>query len=155
MSDKRVHPVPASIEKVPPAKKQYQQKFADAWLKVPDFKPWLMKKWAEDGSYEPFCKICRTGVGCHKTALMRHLSSKHHVEAAKMEADLQKSQPTVHDAFIGLDRKAAAMEIKTSAFIAENNLPISLCEPLIDLMKDLFPSDAALKKSHIGKTKVH
>ncbi len=72
-----------------------------------------------------------------------------------MEADLQKSQPTVHDAFIGLDRKAAAMEIKTSAFIAENNLPISLCEPLIDLMKDLFPSDAALKKSHIGETKVH
>ena len=45
------------------------------------------------------------------------------------------------------------MEIKVCSFIAENNLPISLCESLLPLLRSLFPSDSVLKQVKLGKQK--
>ena len=45
------------------------------------------------------------------------------------------------------------MEIKLCSFIAEKNLPISIVEDLLPLLKDLFPSDEALRQVTLGKQK--
>ena len=49
--------------------------------------------------------------------------------------------------------KAARIEIKICSFIAEKNLPISIVEDLVPFLKNLFPSDEALKEVKLGKQK--
>ena len=48
---------------------------------------------------------------------------------------------------------AVKMEIKTCSFIAENNLPISMCENFLPLFRDSFPAEEVLKKVTLGNQK--
>ena len=45
------------------------------------------------------------------------------------------------------------MEIKLCAFIAEHNLPISLSDDFIALLKSIFPLNNTLKNVTLGKQK--
>lgn len=47
----------------------------------------------------------------------------------------------------------AKMEIKICSFLAENNLPISLCEDTLSFLRSLFPRDDVLRKVTLGKQK--
>ena len=49
--------------------------------------------------------------------------------------------------------ESSSIEIKLCAFIAEHNLPISLSDDLIALLRSLFPLDNALKHATLGKQK--
>jgi hypothetical protein len=51
------------------------------------------------------------------------------------------------------NKSAARIEIKLCSFIAENNLPISIADVLLPLLRDLFPSDQALRDVTLGKQK--
>ena len=70
-----------------------------------------------------------------------------------MTDDLTRSQPNIREFFSSTKDAAAKVEIKFCSFIAEHNLPISLCEDLVALLRNLFPSDAALKNVTLGKQK--
>ena len=69
-----------------------------------------------------------------------------------MVSTLQQSYPTVTSLF-ATQTKPARIEVKLCAFIAENNLPISLSEDLVALLKNLFPSEVSLQNVKLGKQK--
>jgi len=45
------------------------------------------------------------------------------------------------------------MEIKLAMFISENNLPISISDSLLELLRNIFPNDNHLKNVTLGKQK--
>lgn len=124
-------------------KKKYEQKFLSAWLTDPEFKEWLQKR-----NEAPYCKLCECKLSCAKTALKRHKENKKHKELIQIQA----SSPIT--SLLGSHVKnAARIEIKLCSFITENNLPISIVENLVPLLRDLFPSDQALCEVMLGKQK--
>ena len=64
---------------------------------------------------------------------------------------LQSHRPIT--ALLGSQIKTAGIEIKLCTFIAENNLPISIAEDLVALLRNLFSSDESLRNVHLGKQK--
>lgn len=46
-----------------------------------------------------------------------------------------------------------SMEVKLCAFITQHNLPLSLSEDMVELLRSLFPDNAALKRVRLGKQK--
>lgn len=46
-----------------------------------------------------------------------------------------------------------SMEVKLCTFITQHNLPLSLSEDMVELLRSLFPDDAALKSVILGKQK--
>ncbi|CAB4007568.1 E3 SUMO- ligase KIAA1586-like [Paramuricea clavata] len=46
-----------------------------------------------------------------------------------------------------------SMEIKLCAFITQHNLPLSITEDIVELLRSLFPNDAALSYLKLGKQK--
>ncbi|XP_064082024.1 uncharacterized protein LOC135198424 [Macrobrachium nipponense] len=133
-------------------KKKFEQKFLDTWLTSPVFKPWLKKKTVE-GKHVPFCEVCSVKLSYAKTSLIRHSETKTHSDNAKRSASLAKSQPSI-SGYMGPSMDAAAkMEIKICSFIAENDMPISMCENFLPFLRDLFPADEVLKKVTLGKQK--
>ena len=49
--------------------------------------------------------------------------------------------------------ESRSMEIKLCSFIAEHNLPISLSDDLVELLRSLFPHDTPLTNVRLGKQK--
>ena len=45
------------------------------------------------------------------------------------------------------------MEVKLCAFIAQHNLPLSLSQDMVELLRSLFPNDTALRNIKLGKQK--
>ena len=125
-------------------KKKYEQKFLNSWLTEPLFAPWLEKR--ED---VPYCKLCKCSLSCAKTTLKRHVENKKHKDLYKVKE--QVSAPNT--SMLGARANPARIEIKLCSFIAEKNLPISLVEELVPLLRDLFPSDPALRQVKLGKQK--
>ena len=126
-------------------KKKYEQKFLNSWLADPEFKDWLEKR-----NELPYCKLCECKLSCAKTALKRHKENRNHQNLCRIQ--LETSKPIT--SFLGSQaRTAARIEIKLSSFIAENNLPLSIVDDLVPLLRDLFPSDQALSQVTLGKQK--
>ncbi len=46
-----------------------------------------------------------------------------------------------------------SMEVKLCAFIAQHNLPLSISNDIVKLVRSLFPNDAVLKNLKLGKQK--
>ena len=45
------------------------------------------------------------------------------------------------------------MEVKLCAFVAQHNLPLSLSQDMVELLRSLFPNDAVLRNVKLGKQK--
>jgi hypothetical protein len=133
--------------KCPPRKRV----FKDNWLQVTEFKNWLSKKTAPSGEMKPFCKLCTNWLTCSMTAIKRHAASQKHQARIKMSATTGSiaqlmRQTTNSDA-------TTSMEIKLCAFITQHNLPLSISEDIVELLRSLFPNDAALSYLKLGKQK--
>lgn len=136
----------------PKKRKMYKQMFCNSWLSHAQFKSWIKKK-SVDGSDVPFCVVCNVKISCAKTAIKRHGASKSHETAMNRSVEEANSQPSAR-AFLGPSSSAVAkMEIKICSFLAENNLPISLCEEMLPFLRSLHPTDSVLKKVSLGKQK--
>jgi hypothetical protein len=127
----------------PAKKKKYVQKFLVSWLTDVQFKDWLEKR-----GEVPYCKYCQCSLSCAKTALVRHKENKKHRSLCGIKEKSQSITSMLHS-----QSKAARIEIKICSFIAEKNLPISIVEDLVPFLKNLFPSDEALKEVKLGKQK--
>jgi hypothetical protein len=139
-SEKRTEP--------PTKKKRYDTKFQ----KCQHLTDENLKDWVEERDNAPYCKVCKTRLSCAKTALVRHKDSSTHKKQQKTVSSLHQSHPTITSMFAS-QTKPARIEIKLCVFIAENNLPISLTQDLVALLKSLFPSEGSLKNVKLGKQK--
>ena len=142
-----------SQEKSTSSRKKNEQKFHDPWLSNPDFKHWLMKKTDETGDFQPWCLVCKIKVCCSKTALVRHQESNTYKEAIRRGATLERTSKKIDPMLGPSNNDKARMEIKIASFIAEKNLPISLSEDLMLLLRSLLPNDKTLCRVSMGKQK--
>lgn len=133
---------------------KYGVKFSDGWLSNPLFKDFLQKK--KDGDkYVPHCTTCKVNISLGKSAIVRHMECKSHQEAKKRLQEVGKSQSSIHTfcrPTTSTD-SVSKMEIKLCSFLAENNLPLSLSDDMVALLKSLFPTDETLKGVTLGKQK--
>ena len=135
---------PSIVKEPAPAKKnKYEQKFLKSWLPDVHFKDWLEKR-----DEAPYCKVCKCSLSCAKTALSRHKENKKH----KSLCGIKKASSSI-TALLGTGEKSTQIEIKLCSFIAEKNLPISIVEDLVPLLRNIFPSDEALCGVKLGKQK--
>ena len=86
-----------------------------------------------------------------KPALFRHQESNTHKEAMRRGATLERTNKKIDSMLGPSDKDKARMEIKISSFIAEKNLPISLSEDPMLLLRSLFPNDKTLSRVSMGK----
>lgn len=110
------------------------------------------KKVGPNKKQQPFCKTCSKFITCSKTGLKRHLSSASH---KKSHASSTANSSTITSLFNKASSRdeASSMEIKLCAFISEHNLPISLSDDFLELLRSLFPNDNTLRNVRLGKQK--
>ena len=120
----------------------YTQKFRYEWLQNKDFKGWL--KAPSQGSTKPFCSICSSSVPCNKSGIERHGKSAAHMRLCsagpsqrKVDTLLQHRPSQCYSLLV---------ESRIAAFLAENNLPISISQPMLDLIKACSPKDSSEKE---------
>ena len=126
------------------------QPFIDTWLTIPEFKSWLMKK-QHCKKMRPYCRICEIMVTCSKTGIKRHQMSKKHQE--KVKTTTTSSSLCQMMSRVTMAEATTTIEVKLCAFIAQHNLPLSLVDDIVELLRSLFPNDAPLKNAKLGKQK--
>jgi hypothetical protein len=146
-------PVTSRSGSAEPKKKRRKnpQVFVDSWLTDENFKKWLVRKMGVDNKATAFCKTCDKAVTCSKTGLKRHMASAKHERSITNTT----TSGTIADLFqrASCQDETASLEIKLCSFIAEHNLPISLSDDLVELLRSLFPRDGILKRVMLGKQK--
>ena len=123
---------------------QPKQKFQ--MLHDSEFKPWLSKKPGKDGKLKPFCSWCDIQITCSKTGIRRHSLSSRHCSSKKMCGTNLPIQAMWNN-----NQFAKEIEPRICAFIAEHALSLTLLEPLITLLRVLFPNDDNLRNVKLGK----
>lgn len=120
-------------------KVKYVQKFRYEWLQNKKFKSWLTPP--SKGSTKPTCSVCSTTVQCSKSGLERHSKSASHVRQSSGGSSQQK----IDVAFLSDSQShkySLLTESRISAFIAEYNLPFTISQPLVDLIKATSPQNS-------------
>ena len=116
---------------------KHVQSFVDEWLADKQFKEWLSKRVGKESKPQPYCKYCQKFVTCTKTGLKRHSTSNIHQKNTK-DTSVAGTLTSYFTKSATRD-ETSSMEIKLCAFIAEHNLPISLSDDFIALLKSMFP----------------
>jgi hypothetical protein len=129
------------------------QSFVDEWLNDKQLKEWISKRVGKENKPQPYCKICQRFVTCSKTGLKRHSTSNLHQKIAKDTSVVGTGTLTSYFTKSATRDETSSMEIKLCAFIAEHNLPISLSDDLLALLRSMFPLNATLKNVTLGKQK--
>ena len=130
---------------------KHVQSFVDEWLTDKQFKEWLSKRVGKENKPQPYCKYCQKFVTCTKTGLKRHSTSNIHQKNTK-DTSVAGTLTSYFTKSATRD-ETSSMEIKLCAFIAEHNLPISLSDDFIALLKSMFPLNNTLKNVTLGKQK--
>lgn len=146
------------VTQTPPKKKikarkfkVYYQKFRDSWKAEAQFAGWLSKSNRSTSKRDvAFCSICNSDITCGKSEIKRHANSERHKQLSR-QVNKTKSVASYVIANDPIEKSARKIEFKVCAFLSEHHLPISLCEPLLDLLKVIFPSEMALMKVRLGK----
>lgn len=127
------------IQEDPPAKKvkKHKYNFNDKWLVDITFKNWLSKKEQKDGSILAFCKVCNCSILNHKPALVKHVNTLKH----KQSLNAISNTSTIEQVFKPKEEEEQTRraELKLCAFIAQHNLPLSLCDNLVPFLENTFP----------------
>ena len=129
---------------------KHVQSFVDEWLTDKQFKEWLSKRVGKENKPQPYCKYCQKFVTCTKTGLKRHSTSN--IQKNTKDTSVAGMLTSYFTKSATRD-ETSSMEIKLCAFIAEHNLPISLSDDFIALLKSMFPLNNTLKNVTLGKQK--
>lgn len=135
------------MEKIEAAGNAY--KFQNSWLESSDFVGWLQKK-EHNGSVTAYCKLCNQFIAPHKATLMRHKSASKHVSMSKA---IQKTTPIEKCITSGYNMNVERAEMKIVSALAVYDLPISLVDDLIPILKDSFPDSEIAKQIMLHRTK--
>ena len=133
------------------------QQFLPEWKDVDECKDWLDGRKRNDGTSDDlyaWCIYCGYSMSNHLKQLKNHSLTEIH---RKAKAKYENSQPErdLMKEFTKTDltNGVALLEIRLCCFIAEHNLPLSLLDPLVDLLRVCFPNDRVLKQLHMGRQK--
>eukprot|EP00794_Sanderia_malayensis_P011694 gene11694-12910_t len=137
-----------------PYKRTYTQKFRTEWLSDSAFKAWLVAP--RPGSRDASCKFCQKTVSCSKTSLQRHSETSQHMKAASSSTK-QRSLAACIQNQVERNTYKETTAVQVASFISENNLPVTLSETLLNLIKARAPKNAketnSLKEMHMAATK--
>lgn len=157
MSDAAKRTSKKATQQTPPRKKvkirtkQYTQKFKQSWLEEEKFKKWLSKSRKSTSSKDlAYCSVCNVDITCGKSEIVRHSKSQRHLRLSRQSNDLQSLTHFVISNS-PLEKRARMIELHLCSFLAEHYLPISLSDPLLALLRKLFPESEPLKKVSFGK----
>ena len=144
--------MPPTTELKQEAKRQQRKTpFIENWLRLPQFKKWLVRRIGKDQKPKPYCELCQKLLTCSKTGITRHASSKKHQSQEKLSMSTKSTCDMVGHR--SNDDIASSMEVKICAFIAEHNLPLSISDSMVAFLSSMFPNDVPLKKVKLGKQK--
>lgn len=145
--------------------KVYKQKFNQFWYNDPELATWIEKP-TEDGQ-TAYCKYCRVHLNGSKSLMLRHGQSPKHHRRVQVGQQLEKTiaanrnlkksgktksslVPRKQVTTIETVRQA---EMRLCAYVAENNLPLSIMDSLPGLLKALDPESPVLQHLTCSHTK--
>ncbi|KAK2718050.1 hypothetical protein QYM36_006740 [Artemia franciscana] len=136
------------------AKQSYKQSYRKEWPSVPELKAWLSQNEAKT---EAYCLYCDTDIKVDfgKTALVNHEKTQKHKDnevrwLASMKGQLKISSSLSGSSFV---HQVEEVETKLVSFIIQNNLPFSISENLVSLVKSLPGAGQAVQYIQLGKQK--
>ncbi|XP_034663648.1 uncharacterized protein LOC117898399 [Drosophila subobscura] len=111
--------------------KIYKQKLRDAWLQMPEFRPWLRRD--PEDSYRAHCRFCKCGVNTKICDLRAH--------ARTMKHRKRNSEPVI--------------EVKPAAHLAdaEDAIEISICHSNIRSSPKVRSKPPTVRREKIRKVK--
>ena len=141
----------------PPKKKTktwYQQCFKKEWLMDPELKDWLQTDVKD--KYAAVCTISDVKLkNSNRTRLLTHKTSAKHLKcfasrksSVSIEHFVKKKKP-VQD----FQSKVITAELYLAAYIAENNVPFSHVNQLVEIQKKIFPECQVAQEMKMKKTK--
>ena len=129
----------------------HTQKYLEKWEADPKFKEWLSK--SKKGAEYFYCKVCNVDGKAGKSEIEKHAGGKKH----KTNVESMKTTRSVLDMpSISGRRKITQVkegEIRLVAFLNEHNLPHSVVEHLVPVVKAACPDSEIAKGFKCGRTK--
>ncbi|XP_064082991.1 uncharacterized protein LOC135199007 [Macrobrachium nipponense] len=126
-----------------------KRKFRDAWINE-DFQSWL--KPVEGNPERASCRICHKELNAELTCIKRHNTSKTHLQNERA-IDLGQLELEGNQIDSSTPIGVSTATILLACFIAENNLPFTTADKLVDLMKRMFPDSAIAQGLFMKRTK--
>ena len=140
-------------------KKRADQRYKTEWERESDFNEWLRKGKVQTGQnsgYLAHCLYCKKDFVCKKGKhdAKRHKQTKAHEENKKAWiTSSSKTMPlSLHFSGDSKIERVATVEAKLVTFLVEHDLPYSLSEDLLKLVKSM-PGPDLLSQATLGRTK--
>ena len=117
---------------------------------------WLEKRKSDkSGGDLLYCRACKSFLGCSKNATMRHGESCNHKANLEVYEAIEDSHPQrISDMIFGNSQNTVMrFEMKLAMWLAENYLPLSLSDSLLDTLKDALRGDKIVAGATLGNTK--
>ena len=101
-----------------------------------------------------YCSVCHSFLPNGKQDIDRHQKTEKHDKGMKLFEKSESGKQAMKE-FLGQDmtRKVCEAELRLVTMIAEENLPFSLSDPLVAVMKKSFTQDPVLAKVQLGRQK--
>lgn len=139
----------------------YKQRYAKKWEKFWEFQPWLTKN---EKTGKARCLYCNVDINVEKgkTHLGRHYMRIKHKKNERLwyrnlaKSDTNKEKLPVKEKANTkfLTQQVQHAEAQVLAFMVENNLPLSLTDPLVKVLKELPTIGEPVQKIQLEEEKV-
>lgn len=130
--------------------KHYAHKYRKDWAADPQFKSWIAPSTKRNTYF--FCTICNQDYIGGLAAVKKHTNRKKHIEKTRLATN-QPSLKTVFPQQSTIESKVKAAELKISAFITEHNLPFSVADHPVQLIKEVGKDPEIVKKLTCNRSK--
>lgn len=128
-------------------------KFKDSWTNEPEFRGWLHKSNKNRGIHDlGHCNVCDIEITAHKSEILRHSKSERHQNKIKdviTTKDITKLLPSSSTS----NKDVKIAELKLAGLIACENLPFTLMDTLVPLLKEIAPDSKILANLNTKRTK--
>lgn len=144
--DTQIPEVNNIISKIQSSSSTAIRNFNEKWC---DSFSWLINK-----GNRAYCQNCEKSLPNNLNLLKRHNDTASHISNVKTFQNQPKITSLEEIAAAGsVTEKKKIAEIKILMFLAKNNLPFTLTEQLVDLVKSLDNESKVCKNIKIGRTK--
>lgn len=138
-----------------PKRNHRVQKYRQAWENDPNFKHWLGP--VKNNPLKAYCKLCDAEISAEITVIKRHRECEKH-KRLSAEVGYGSNQRTLFQCLNKrtidpLQQQIKVAEIRTSAFIAENNLSLRCADFLVKRDQAIYPDSKIAQGISLGRTK--
>lgn len=130
-----------------------KQKYRSAWEEVPEFKEWLAP--VAGNNLMARCTVCDKQFLSEISVIKKHKNSKKHIknltaELCNRSKQIKLNESQNDDPFV---KQVKVAEIRTCAFLVEQNLSFRCVDQLIKRDKAIYPDSEIAQKVALGRTK--